>query len=205
MKPKYWNKGKSFLSNKDKVLKSIIKNFPKENLILNNNYYHALINSIIGQQISVSAANAIKYRFFCINKTIVPKKVLNFKEISLRECGLSRQKILYINNISNFFISNKNFYKDINKYKETEIKEKLISIKGIGNWTADMFLLFSFGSSNIFPQGDLGFIKAISKSYKKELPLSEAYLKKLKNKWSPYNSVATWYLWRSLDPIPVNY
>ena len=205
MKPKYWNKGKSFLSNKDKVLKAIIKNFPKENLILNNNYYHALINSIIGQQISVSAANAIKHRFFCINKTIIPKKVLNFKEISLRECGLSRQKILYINNISNFFISNKNFFKDINRYKETEIKEKLISIKGIGNWTADMFLLFSFGSSNIFPQGDLGFIKAISKSYKKELPLSEAYLKKLKNKWSPYNSVATWYLWRSLDPIPVNY
>ena len=205
MKPKYWNKGKSFLSNKDKVLKTIIKDFPKENLILNDNYYHALINSIIGQQISVSAANAIKNRFFCINKTIVPKKVLNFKEISLKECGLSRQKILYINNISNFFISNKNFFKDINKYKETEIKEKLISIKGIGNWTADMFLLFSFGSSNIFPQGDLGFIKAISKSYKKELPLSEAYLKKLKNKWSPYNSVATWYLWRSLDPVPVNY
>ena len=68
-----------------------------------------------------------------------------------------------------------------------------------------MFLLFSYGSSDIFPQGDLGFVKAISKFYKKELPLNDVYLKKLQKKWSPYNSVATWYLWRSLDPIPVSY
>ena len=123
----------------------------------------------------------------------------------MRSCGLSRQKILYIKNISNFFILNKFFFTNIKKYNEIEIKEKLITIKGVGNWTADMFLIFSYGSSDIFPQGDLGFIKAISKSYKKELPLSEAYLKKLQKKWSPYNSIATWYLWRSLDPIPVSY
>ena len=205
MKPKYWNKGKSFLSNKDKVLKSIIERFPKESLILNSNSYHALINSIIGQQISVSAANAIKKRFFDLNKTIIPKKVLNFKDNSLRSCGLSRQKILYIRNISNFFILDKDFSNDIGIYNEVEIRDKLISIKGVGNWTADMFLLFSYGSANIFPQGDLGFIKAISKSYKKELPLNEDYLNKLQKKCSPYNSIATWYLWRSLDPIPVSY
>jgi|TARA_B110000196_G_C21131552_1_gene658721 DNA-3-methyladenine glycosylase II len=205
MKPKYWNKGKLYLSNNDRVLKGIINKFPKESLLLNSNNYHSLINSIIGQQISVSAANAIKLKFFKLHKNILPKNVLNFEEDLLRECGLSRQKILYIKNISNFFINNKNFFKKINTYKEIDIKTKLISIKGVGNWTADMFLLFSYGSSDIFPQGDLGFIKAISKSYKKELPLSEAYLKKLQKKWSPYNSIATWYLWRSLDPIPVSY
>ena len=205
MKPKYWNKGKLYLSNNDRVLKGIINKFPKESLLLNSNNYHSLINSIIGQQISVSAANAIKLKFFKLHKNILPKNVLNFEEDLLRECGLSRQKILYIKNISNFFINNKNFFKKINAYKEIDIKAKLISIKGVGNWTADMFLLFSYGSSDIFPQGDLGFIKAISKSYKKELPLSEAYLKKLQKKWSPYNSIATWYLWRSLDPIPVSY
>jgi DNA-3-methyladenine glycosylase II len=205
MKPKYWNKGKLYLSNNDRVLKGIINKFPKESLLLNSNNYHSLINSIIGQQISVSAANAIKLKFFKLHKNILPKNVLNFEEDLLRECGLSRQKILYIKNISNFFINNKNFFKKINTYKEIDIKAKLISIKGVGNWTADMFLLFSYGSSDIFPQGDLGFIKAISKSYKKELPLSEAYLKKLQKKWSPYNSIATWYLWRSLDPIPVSY
>ena len=205
MKPEYWNKGKSFLSNKDKVLKSIINKFPKESLLLNDNYYHTLLNSIIGQQISVSAASAIKKRFFKLNRTIIPKNVINLKDNSLRECGLSRQKILYIKNISNFFITNKIFFKNIKKYNEIEIKEKLISIKGVGNWTADMFLLFSYGSSDIFPQGDLGFIKAISKLYGKEFPLNEDYLKKLQKKWSPYNSIATWYLWRSLDPIPVSY
>jgi len=205
MKPRYWNKGKLYLSNNDRVLKRIINKFPKESLLLNSNNYHSLINSIIGQQISVSAANAIKLRFFKLHKNILPKNVLNFEEDLLRECGLSRQKILYIKNISNFFINNKNFFKKINTYKEIDIKTKLISIKGVGNWTADMFLLFSYGSSDIFPQGDLGFIKAISKSYKKELPLSEAYLKNLQKKWSPYNSMATWYLWRSLDPIPVSY
>jgi len=205
MKPKYWDKGKLYLSNKDSVLKNIINNFPNENLILNNNYFHALLNSIIGQQISVSAASAIKTRFFKLNKNIIPKNVINLNENSLKECGLSRQKILYMKNISNFFILNKDFFKKINALDEKEIKEKLISIKGIGNWTADMFLLSSCGSSDIFPQGDLGFIKSISKSYKKELPLSDVFLKKLKKKWSPYNSVATWYLWRSLDPISVNY
>jgi DNA-3-methyladenine glycosylase II len=205
MKPEYWNKGKSFLSNKDRILKNIINNFPKESLILNDNHYHSLVNSIIGQQISVSAANAIKLRFFNLHKKISPRNVLKFEERLLKDCGLSRQKILYIKNISNFFTNNKKFFKNIYIYNEQEIKEKLIYIKGVGNWTADMFLLFSFGSSDIFPQGDLGFIKAISKSYKKELPLSEAYLKKLKKKWSPYNSMATWYLWRSLDPIPVSY
>lgn len=205
MKPEYWNKGKSFLSKNDKVLKSIINRFPKEGLILNDNYYHALLNSIIGQQISVSAANAINKRFFKLSKKIVPKNVKFFKDNSLRECGLSRQKILYIQNITNFFLINKIFFKDIKKYSEIEIKEKLISIKGVGNWTADMFLLFSYGSSDVFPQGDLGFVKAISKLYRKDLPLNEVYLKKLQKRWSPYNSVATWYLWRSIDPIPVSY
>ena len=205
MKPIYWNKGKSFLSNKDKVLKVIINRFPKESLLLNDNHYHALLNSIIGQQISISAASAIKNRFFSIDKNIVPSKVLSFKDTAMKECGLSRQKILYIKNISKFFIFNKSYFKNINEYDEIEIKEKLISIKGVGNWTAEMFLLFSFGSPNIFPQGDLGFIKAISKSYKKELPLNDAYIKKLKEKWTPYCSVATWYLWRSIDPVTVSY
>mgnify|MGYP000986756698 CR=1 FL=1 len=205
MKPEYWNKGKSFLSKNDKVLKSIISRFPKESLLLNDHYYHALLNSIIGQQISVLAASAIKKIFFKLNKIIIPKNVINLKDNSLKECGLSRQKILYIKNVTNFFLTNKIFFKDIKKYSAIEIKEQLISIKGVGNWTADMFLLFSYGSSDIFPYGDLGFIKAISKSYRKNLPLDEIYLKKLQKKWSPYNSVATWYLWRSLDPIPVSY
>ena len=205
MKPKFWNKGKIYLSNKDKVLKNIISSYSSEHLNINLNYYHSLINSIIGQQISVTAAKSIKNKFFNLHNNITPPNVLNLDLRLIKKCGLSKQKIMYIKNISSFFIKNKKFIKNIKKYDELFIKEKLIEIKGVGNWTADMFLIFSFGSPNIFPDGDLGFLKAISKAYKKDLPLNKNYLSKLNKRWSPYNSIATWYLWRSLDPIAINY
>ena len=205
MKPKYWNKGKIYLSNKDKVLKKLIKSYRNEYLNLNSNYFHSLINSIIGQQISVSAADSMKTKFFKLKRSITPQTVSKLRTTDLRKCGLSRQKILYIRNISKFFLQNKKFIKNINKSSEEEIYNNLIAIKGGGNWTIHMFLMFSYGSSNIFPTGDLGFLKAISKLYKVQLPISERKLKLLYKKWSPYSSQATWYLWRSLDPIPVNY
>ena len=205
MKPKYWNKGKIYLSNKDKVLKKLIQTYKNEYLNLNSNYFHSLINSIIGQQISVSAADSMKTKFFKLKRNITPQTVSKLRTTDLRKCGLSRQKILYIRNISKFFLQNKKFIKNINKYSEEEIYKNLIEIKGVGNWTIHMFLMFSYGSSNIFPTGDLGFLKAISKLYKVQLPISERKLKLLYKKWSPYSSQATWYLWRSLDPIPVNY
>ena len=205
MKPKYWNKGKIFLSNKDKVLKKLIQTYRNEYLNLNSNYFHSLINSIIGQQISVSAADSMKTKFFKLKRNITPQTVSKLRTTDLRKCGLSRQKILYIRNISKFFLQNKKFIKNINKTSEEEIYNNLIEIKGVGNWTIHMFLMFSYGSSNIFPTGDLGFLKAISKLYKVQLPISERKLKLLYKKWSPYSSQATWYLWRSLDPIPVNY
>ena len=205
MKPKYWNKGKIYLSNKDKVLKKLIQTYRNEYLNLNSNYFHSLINSIIGQQISVSAADSMKTKFFKLKRNITPQTVSKLRTRDLRKCGLSRQEILYIRNISKFFLQNKKFIKNINKSSEQEIYNNLIEIKGVGNWTIHMFLMFSYGSSNIFPTGDLGFLKAISKLYKVQLPISERKLKLLYKKWSPYSSQATWYLWRSLDPIPVNY
>ena len=205
MKPKYWNKGIIYLSNKDKVLKKIIDQFPKQSLNLNDNSFHALINSIIGQQISVSAANSMKKKLFALKRNITPRTIKNIKKIDFKKCGLSKQKILYIKNIANFYLENKKFINEINKADDLYIRENLIQIKGIGNWTVDMFLIFTHGSSNIFPTGDLGFIKAISKHYKKDLPLDDKFLSNLLKRWSPYSSVATWYLWRSLDPIPVSY
>ena len=186
-------------------MKKLIKTYKNEHLHLNNNYFHSLINSIIGQQISVSAAHSIKNKFFSIKKNITPLNVSKIKTNDLRKCGLSRQKILYIRNISKYFLENKSFIKNIEKYSEEEIFNSLIQIKGVGKWTIHMFLMFSYGSSNIFPIGDLGLLKAISKLYNLQLPISERKLKYLNKKWSPYSSQATWYLWRSLDPIPVNY
>jgi len=205
MKPKYWNKGKIYLSNKDKVLKKLIQTYKNEYLNINSNYFHSLINSIIGQQISVSAADSMKTKFFKLKKNITPVTVTKLSTVDLRKCGLSRQKILYIRNISKFFLQNKKFIKNISEYSEEEIYKNLIEIKGVGNWTIHMFLMFSYGSSNIFPTGDLGLLKAISKLYNIPLPISERKLKLLNKKWSPFCSQATWYLWRSLDPITVNY
>ena len=114
MKPKFWNKGRLYLSKKDRILKSIISTYQNEYLSINKNYFHCLLNSIIGQQISVSSANSIKRRFFSLKKNINPISISTIKTKSLREVGLSRQKILYINNISEFFIQNKKFIKNIN-------------------------------------------------------------------------------------------
>ena len=205
MKPKYWNRGKLYLSNKDKVLKKIILQFPKEHMTINTNHYHSLINSIIGQQISVSAASSIKKKIFSLDKNITPTKIIKINNRLIKKCGLSKQKTEYINNISIFFLKNKKFIKQIHSYDDEFIRNKLIQIKGVGNWTIDMFLIFSLGYNNIFPEGDLGFLKAISKAYNKNIPLDKNYLNKLKKRWSPYNSLATWYLWRSLDPLPINY
>ena len=205
MKPRFWNKGILYLSKKDRVLKSIITFYPNEYLTINSNYFHCLLNSIIGQQISVSAATSIKKRFFSLNKNINPKNVMQINTKSFSKVGLSKQKISYIKNIANFFLENKGFLKNINNYSEIEIEKKLIEIKGIGPWTINMFFIFGLGKSDIFPKGDLGFLKAISISYKKKIPISENQLKKLHNKWTPYNTIATWYLWRSLDPLPISY
>ena len=170
MKPKYWNRGKLYLSNKDKVLKKIILQFPKEHMTINTNHYHSLINSIIGQQISVNAASSIKNKFFSLDDNITPTKIIKINNRLIKKCGLSKQKTEYINNISIFFLKNKKFIKQIHSYEDEFIRNKLIQIKGVGNWTIDMFLIFSLGFNNIFPEGDLGFLKAISKSYKKKYP-----------------------------------
>ena len=205
MKPQFWNKGKLYLSKKDQVLKAIIFKYSKENLSVNSNYFICLLNAIIGQQISVVAANSIKKRFFSLNKNINPKSIFKLDKRKLKNVGLSRQKILYILNISEYFIENKNFFKYIHNYENDEIIERLISVKGIGKWTADMFLIFSLGRADIFPKGDLGFLKAISLAYNRKIPLSEKNLNIFYERWKPYNTIATWYLWRSLDPIPINY
>ena len=176
MKPKFWNKGKLYLSKKDTILKSIIKKYPNEHIVLNSNYYHCLLNSIIGQQISVSAANSIKNRFFSLKKNISPISVSKLNSKSLKKVGLSKQKTVYIKNLSIFFIKNKIFINNINNLSEDEIREKMILIKGVGNWTIDMFLIFGLGKLNVFPKKDLGLLKAISINYKKKFPISDKNL-----------------------------
>ena len=201
----YWYKALNDLKRKDKILAKIIINNQKEQLTIRDRYFISLIRAIIGQQISVKAAQSIWVKFKKKYKTISPKKLSKENIRNLRKLGLSKQKASYVKNISNFFLLNKVKIKNWKNLSDDKIINELTSIKGIGTWTAEMFLIFSLGRPNVFPIKDLGLLKAISINYKKKLPLQKSFLIKLKKKWHPWCSVATWFLWRSIDPIPVSY
>ena len=207
--PRYWNTAKKYLSKKDKVLSKLIHNYksPSEVILTTRrNIFFSLCKSIIGQQISVAAANSVflKFKKKCKNN-INAKSVSKLTTSQLRSCGLSRQKILGIKNLSKQIL-NKSFNpKLIEEMNDEEAIIYLSSLKQIGRWSAEMILLFTYNRSNIWPVQDIGLLRAISKNYKKDYLPSENFVNLLKKRFSPYCSVATWYLWRSIDPEPIQY
>ena len=206
MKPSYWNKGINYLSNKDKVLKKLIKTYKNEHLNLNNNYFHSLINSIIGQQISVSAADSIFSRFEkkCKNK-INPKNVIKLTISELKKCGLSKMKAVGIKSLAKKIL-NKSFNpKLIEKMSDEEAIEYLSSLRQIGRWSSEMVLIFFYNRPNIWPVQDIGMLRAISKNYKKKYLPPKSFVNKLQKKFSPYCTLAVMALWYSVDNEPVQY
>ena len=207
--PKYWNKAKKILSKKDKVMSKLIKSYQSPSEIIlksRKDIFFSLCKSIIGQQISVAAANSVFFRFkkMCKNK-INAKSVskLSFKQ--LKSCGLSRQKVLGIKSLAQQII-NKSFNpKLIKKMNDEEAISYLSNLRQIGRWSAEMILLFTYNRSNIWPIQDIGLLRAISKNYKKKYLPPIKFVNLLKKRFSPYCSVATWYLWRSIDPDPIQY
>jgi len=208
--PFYWNKAKSFLSAKDKTMKKIIKDYsgPSENILTSRkDIFFSLCKSIIGQQISVAAANAVFLRFKnkCSNKINIDN-VLKLSTVQLKSCGLSKQKVVGIKSLANQ-IKNKTFNPNlINKImSDEEAIIYLSQLKQIGRWSAEMILLFTYNRSNIWPIQDIGLLRAISKNYKKDYLPPIKFVNLLQKRFSPYCSVATWYLWRSIDPEPIQY
>ena len=204
--PTYWNKAKVYLSMKDKVIKNLISNYKDGHLITRNDVFFSLCKSIIGQQISVAAANSVFLRFKkkCKNK-ITAKIVNKLSSASLKNCGLTRQKVRGIKDLSKKII-NKTFKPSlINKMNDEEAIEYLSSLRQIGRWSAEMILLFTFNRSNIWPLQDIGLLRAISNNYKKKYYPPKVFLDKLYKRFTPYCSVATWYLWRSIDDEPIQY
>ena len=207
--PRYWNKSKKYLSKKDKIISKLIKNYqsPSETVLTSRrNIFFSLCKSIIGQQISVAAANSVFSRFKkkCKNR-IDPKTVSKLTITQLKSCGLSKQKVLGLKNLSKQFL-NKSFNpKLIDKMNDEEAIEYLSQLRQIGRWSAEMILLFTYNRSNIWPMQDIGLLRAISKNYKKKYLPPEKFIKTLQKRFSPYCSVATWYLWRSIDPEPIQY
>ena len=202
--PHYWHQAKKFLSKKDKKLAKIINKYDGY-LVSRNDPFYSLCRSIIGQQISVKAADSIWLKFEKIIKKIKPINLIKLSNAKLASIGLSRQKILYLKIIAKEFLNKTLDIKILQKMSDDEAIKSLVRIKGIGIWTAQMFLIFNLKRSNIFPFSDIGLIRAISRNYKKEYPLKKDELDYFKNKWHPYSTVATWYMWRSIDPVTVEY
>ena len=207
--PKYWNKAKRYLSKRDKIMSRLIKNYrsPKETILTSRkDIFFSLCKSIIGQQISVAAANSVflKFKKKCKNK-INPKTVSKLTSTQLKNCGLSRQKVLGIKSLAKQII-NKSFNpKLIKNMSDEEAIVYLSNLRQIGRWSAEMILLFTYNRSDIWPIQDIGLLRAISKNYNKKYFPPEKFVSLLQKRFSPYCSVATWYLWRSIDPEPIQY
>ena len=207
--PKYWNIAKRHLGNKDKIMFKLIKNYngPSEIILTSRkDIFFSLCKSIIGQQISVAAANSVflKFKNKCKNR-INAKVVSKLNTRQLKSCGLSRQKILGIKSLAKQILNRSFNPKLISKMRDEEAIVYLSSLRQIGRWSAEMILLFTYNRSDIWPVQDIGLLRAISKNYKQKYFPPEKFINLLKKRFSPYCSVATWYLWRSIDPEPIQY
>ena len=205
IKPAFWIKAKKELSLKDKKLSKLINKYPKDFLYSKSDPFKTLARSIIGQQISVKAAQSVWDKFEKKCKHVSPKEVMKLHHKTLKSCGLSRQKITYLKCLSNAFIDKSLKPNAWEKLEDEEIIFQLTKIKGIGRWTAEMYLIFNLCRPDVFPVKDIGVLKGICKCYNLKYPISTHHAITLSKKWKPWRSVATWYFWRSLDPIPVKY
>ena len=204
--PKYWNKGKKYLLKKDKIMKNLINKYREKTLTTRKDIFFSLCKSIIGQQISVAAANSVFKKFdkACKGK-INPKMIKKISTQKLKKCGLSRQKARGIKELSLKFLS-KSFNPGLIKnMSDEEAIIYLSSLRQIGRWSAEMILIFTFNRENIWPIQDIGLLRAISNNYKKKYLPPKNFVSKLNKRFSPYCSVATWYLWRSIDNEPIQY
>lgn len=188
----------------DRRLAKIIDQIGKPNIPITKNPYESLIEAIITQQLSGKAADSISKKFRAIyGRFPKPEDVLKTSDNSLRKAGLSYMKIFYIKDLSHKIETKQLRLVKMKDLSDEEVIAELTMVKGIGRWTAEMFLIFSLGRQDVLPVGDLGLKKGIQRLYSmKELPQKEQ-MEKIAEKWRPYRSVATWYLWRSLNQFDI--
>jgi DNA-3-methyladenine glycosylase II len=205
MTPGYWSDAKRHLARRDKVLREIIKAHPDASLRTRGDAFQTLARSIVGQQISVKAAQSVWDRFAVAAGTVRPPVVLLMPDDALRACGLSRAKVVYIKDLAAHFDDGRLNPRRWRRMKEEGVIEDLARVKGIGRWSAEMFLIFHLMRPNVLPVGDLGLQRAMERLYNGGDPITKDDMREIARPWEPWNSVATWYLWRSLDPLPVEY
>jgi DNA-3-methyladenine glycosylase II len=211
VKPDYWDTATRLLSRRDSVLKGLIAAYPGIHMVRRGDPFTTLARAIVGQQISVKAAQSIWNRFVAATGgggepvMLDPLRVARTQMPSLRRAGLSQNKALYLRDLARHFITGALEPAQWPGLADEELIERLVDVKGIGRWTAEMFLMFHELRPDVLPVADIGLQKAVAHHYHDGIRLSPGELRAFGAQWAPYRSVATWYLWRWLDPIPVEY
>ena len=207
--PDYWDDACRHLSKRDRVMRKLIPQFGEGRLQSRGDAFTTLARSIVGQQISVKAAQSVWERFAALlpeaSHRLKPASVLALATADARGAGLSARKVEYLFDLAQHFESGSVHVRQWQQMDDEAIIEELVAIRGIGRWTAEMFLIFHLMRPNVLPLDDLGLLKGISLSYFSGEPVTRAEAREVGDAWAPYRSVATWYIWRSLDPLPVDY
>lgn len=207
--PAFWDEACRHLSRRDRVMKKLIPQFGEARLSFKGDAFTTLARSVVGQQISVKAAQSVWDRFVTLVGAplhkMPPAAVLAHEVTALRAAGLSMRKAEYLRDLATHFESGQVHVRQWSQMDDEAIIEELVAIRGIGRWTAEMFLIFHLMRPNVLPLDDVGLLKGISVNYFSGEPVSRAEAREVGDAWAPYRSVATWYLWRSLDPLPVDY
>ena len=203
--PEYWVEACKHLVKKDRVMKRLIPQFGEASLQSRGDAFVTLARSIVGQQISVKAAQTVWDRFAKLPRKITPANVLKLKVDDMREAGLSARKVEYLVDLALHFDNGVLNVKKWSEMSDDDIIDELVAIRGIGRWTAEMFLMFHLMRPNVLPLDDVGLINGISRNYFSGEAVSRSEAREVAAAWAPYCSVATWYIWRSLDPVPVSY
>jgi len=204
LKPHYWDRAKRALARGDPVMAAIIRRFPRVHLEPRGDPFHTLARAIVGQQISVKAAQSVWNRMSARVAAITPAEILQATPAELRVCGLSARKCEYILDLARRFAEGAVHVQRWPGMSDEEVIADLVQVRGIGRWTAEMFLMFNLLRPDVFPLDDLGLQKGVRLAYYKSR-VSRRTIARRGESWRPWRSVATWYLWRSLDPLPVEY
>ena len=205
MVPDYWLRAKRTLARRDPVLQAIMRAHPGISLQRRGEPFFTLARSIVGQQISVRAAQSVWDRLAAVAPDMTPAGVLQLEAAALRSCGLSARKVEYVRDLASRFLDGTLHGALWDSMGDEQIIAELVQVRGIGRWTVEMFLIFNLMRPDVLPLGDLGLQRAVRLNYFSGGEASPKRIARLAENWAPWRSVATWYLWRSLDPVPVEY
>lgn len=207
--PAYWDEACKHLAKRDRVMKKLIPQFGEARLQSRGDAFTTLARSIVGQQISTKAAQSVWDKFAALLDApatkLAPAGVLGLKADAMRGAGLSARKVEYLRDLATHFADGTVHVRKWQQMDDEAIVDELVAIRGIGRWTAEMFLIFHLMRPNVLPVDDLGLIKGISVNYFSGEPVTRVEAREVGDAWAPFRSVATWYIWRSLDPLPVEY